>query len=283
MKWPDDLDGWPMAAYSRKVLCRPHRWHVQEAGAGDTLLLLHGAGGATQSWRGIFPLLVKTHHVIAIDLPGQGFTEIGARGRCSLPHMAEDVGALMAQEGWQPKAVIGHSAGAAIALQLALKGQVGHVIGINAALSNFRGVAGWLFPMMAKALAINPLSAKLFSATASASSVRNLITGTGSKLDPEGEDLYLKLIRDSGHVDATLSMMAQWSLDGLTEALSSITPVVDLIVAEGDKAVPPSSSIDASKRLPNAHLHKIPSLGHLAHEEDPDQIVALIERCLRAA
>lgn len=283
MKWPDDLTGWPMADASRKVLCRPHRWHVQEAGAGDTLLLIHGAGGATQSWRGIFPQLAKTHHVVAIDLPGQGFTEIGARGRCGLAHMAQDIAALIAQEGWQPKAIIGHSAGAAIGLKLGLAGRAGHVIGINAALSNFRGVAGWLFPMMAKALAINPLSARLFSASASASSVRNLIGGTGSALTPQGEALYLRLVRDAGHVDATLAMMSQWSLDRLIDELPDIPIRVDLIVASGDKAVPPASSIDAAKILPNAQIHKIDALGHLAHEEDPAQILDVIYRCLQAA
>lgn len=280
MKWPDDLTGWPMADASRKVLCRPHRWHIQDAGTGDTILLLHGAGGATQSWRGIFPKLAETHHVIAIDLPGQGFTEMGARGRCSLPHMAEDIAALFAQEGWQPTTIIGHSAGAAIALQLAHMGLVPHVIGINAALSNFRGVAGWLFPMMAKALALNPLSARLFSAAATPSSVRNLIKGTGSKLDAEGEALYLRLVQDRGHVDATLAMMSQWSLDGLNAALPDITTKVDFIVADGDKAVPPSSSIEAAKRLPNAQTHHVIGLGHLAHEEDPDRIIAMIRACL---
>lgn len=283
MRWPTDLDGWPMSDASRKVLCRPHRWHIQEAGQGDTVLLLHGAGGATQSWRGVFPELAKTHRVIAIDLPGQGFTELGARSRCGLHHMAEDIAALMDQEGWQPRAVIGHSAGAAIALQLALRGKTNHVIGINAALSNFRGVAGWLFPMMAKALALNPLSAKLFSAAATQSSVHNLIKGTGSTLDKEGEGLYLRLVRDVSHVDATLAMMSQWSLDRLSQELPKVPARVDLIVADGDKAVPPTSGIEAAKRLSNAHLHHVKGLGHLAHEEDPDQILDLIHACLQAA
>ena len=283
MKWPNDLDGWPMSDASRKVLCRPHRWHVQEAGTGDTLLLLHGAGGATQSWRHIFPALAQTHHVIAIDLPGQGFTENGARSRCGLHHMAEDIGALCEQEEWAPTAIIGHSAGTAIALQMALLGRTEHVIGINAALSNFRGVAGWLFPMMAKALATNPLSAKVFSATASKTSVRNLIKGTGSKLDTEGEELYLRLTRDSGHVDATLAMMAQWSLDRLSADLGKITARVDLIIADGDKAVPGSSSRDAVEQLSNGTLHQVSGLGHLMHEEDPDQVLGLIRSCLQAA
>lgn len=245
------------------------------------MVLLHGAGGATQSWRGVFPALAKNYHVIAIDLPGQGFTENGARARCGLAQMAADILSLIQQEKWNPVAIVGHSAGAAIALQIALNSQVRHVIGINAALSNFRGVAGWLFPMMAKALAINPLSAKLFSATASASSVRNLIKGTGSTLDEAGEALYLRLTCDANHVDATLAMMAQWSLDGLTERLPDIQAKVDLIVANGDKAVPPSSSLEAAKLLPKASIHHVDSLGHLAHEEDPDLIVKLIRSCLQ--
>lgn len=280
MKWRGDLAGWPMGDLSRKVLCRPHRWHIQEAGEGDIILLLHGAGGATQSWRGIFSHLAQTHRVIAIDLPGQGFTEMGARSRCGLIHMAEDIAALMAQENWHPKTIIGHSAGAALALQLARLGHTSQVIGINAALSNFRGVAGWLFPMMAKALALNPLTARVFSAAATPSSVRNLIKGTGSTLDETGNDLYLRLTRDRGHVDATLSMMSQWSLDGLTAVLPQITAKVDFIVGDGDTAVPPSSSIEAAQTLPNATVHHIPGLGHLAHEEDPDRVMAVLNSCL---
>lgn len=283
MRWPEDLDGWPLSEFSSKRLCRPHRWHIQESGSGDTLLLVHGAGGATQSWRDIFPILAKTHRVIAVDLPGQGFTECGARARCGLRHMAEDLSALVAQEGWAPHAIIGHSAGAAIALQMALNGGVHHVIGLNAALSNFRGVAGWLFPIMAKALALNPLSARMFSAATTPSSIKHLIAGTGSALDEKGQQLYLRLAQDKGHVDATLSMMAQWSLDGLIDVLPNIVAQVDLIVGENDKAVPPSSSIDAASQMARAQVHHVSGLGHLMHEEDPVQLCHIIQGCLHAA
>ena len=60
--------------YSRQVMHRPHRWHIQEAGKGPLLLLIHGAGGATHSFRSLFPLLAQTSRVVAVDLPGQGFT-----------------------------------------------------------------------------------------------------------------------------------------------------------------------------------------------------------------
>ncbi len=278
MRWPQDAKDWPLTAYSRQVLHRPHRWHVQEHGEGPLILLIHGAGGATQSFRGIFPILAQDYHVVAIDLPGQGFTQLGAQQRCGLDHMSEDLLSLCRNQGWAPDIVVGHSAGAAIALrmwELGMRPRRG-IVGLNAALGNFKGVAGWLFPMMAKALAATPFSASVFASTTTRSSVRNLVQGTGSTLDQEGLELYYRLATDRGHVDATLSMMAQWSLDGLLARMGQIDVPVHLITGLGDKAVPPKVSRDAAKILPHATLTELPGLGHLAHEEDPVTLAQLI-------
>lgn len=281
MKWPNDAEGWPLREYSRLVLHKPHRWHVQEAGKGDTLLLIHGAGGATQSWRKLMPILMQTHHVVAVDLPGQGFTQIGAQQRCGLDHMATDLLALVRHEGWTPTAIIGHSAGTAIALrmiELGLRPKV--AIGINAALGNFKGVAGWLFPAMAKLLAITPFSASLFASKATPSSIKNLLSGTGSALDAQGETLYLRLASDKGHVDATLSMMAQWSLDALRMRLGKIDTPVHLITGSNDRAVPPETSVEAASMLANATTKELSGLGHLAHEEDAERVATEIYKVL---
>ena len=64
--------------------------------------------------------------------------------------MSEDLLALCRNQGWVPDIVVGHSAGAAIALrmwELGMQPTTG-IVGINAALGNFKGVAGWLFPIM---------------------------------------------------------------------------------------------------------------------------------------
>jgi len=279
MRWPPPPD-WPMADHSRRVLCRPHRWHVQEAGPADAplILLLHGAGGAAQSWRGVFPLLARTHRVVALDLPGQGFTALGARARTGLAPMAADIATLMRQEGWAPAAVVGHSAGGAIALAMAHDGALpgACIVGINAALQAFDGVAGWLFPVLARALAVTPLTAMAFSATAGTGTVRRLLAGTGSALDDRGVALYRALVGDRGHVDATLSMMAHWSLDGLIAALPDIAHPVTLITGDGDRAVPPATSRDAAARLPGGRHIAVPGLGHLMHEEAPEQVTDLI-------
>lgn len=283
MRWPQDAQGWPMAEHSRVVLHRPHRWHVQEAGTGPTVLLLHGAGGATQSWRGLFPLLEANFHVIAIDLPGQGFSQSGARQRLGLQPMAEDIAGLIHAQGWSLDAIIGHSAGVALALQIAKDGSVGDVpiVGLNGALSPFKGVAGWIFPVMARLLAATPFTADLVAATASSPrSVAKLIAGTGSRLDAEGIGLYQRLVQDRSHVDGTLAMMAQWNLDPLLARLPLIESEVLLLAGSRDGTVPPDTSRRAADRMPNAVFEMIDGLGHLMHEEQPKPIATRIRTFL---
>lgn len=282
MDWNRDLPHWPLNPLSRRIRNRPHDWHVQSSGEGPTLLLLHGAAASTHSWRDLIPALAKDFHVVALDLPGQGFSRAGTRRRLGLTTMSEDIAALCAAEGWHPHAIIGHSAGAALALDLArhmtrADGTPPDVIGINAALDRFEGVAGWLFPVLAKVLALNPLTATAFTLGRNhAGRARRLIESTGSTLDEAGLAYYARLISDRGHVEATLQMMAQWDIDTLLPHLPNITARCLLITGARDTAVSPEVSERAARLLPKAETHRIDGLGHLAHEEDPAAMLDLI-------
>lgn len=287
MDWSRDLQDWPGSAHSAQVDCPPHRWHVQDTGTGPMLLLLHGAGASTHSWRGLMPILAREYRVAAIDLPGQGFTRLGARNRTGLPEMTEDIARLCAQQGWRPQALVGHSAGACIALSLAFtltdpQGRPPAVIGLNAALGRFEGVAGWLFPLLARLLALNPLTALLFSAGPNpAGRAKRLIEGTGSRLDARGLDLYARLLSDRGHVDGTLKMMARWEIGPLLESLPQIPSRTLLLSGTGDRAVPSRVSAAAAGRIPGATHVAIPGAGHLMHEEDPDDFATRIRAWMK--
>jgi magnesium chelatase accessory protein len=275
--WARDGRDWPNRAQSRFVDSRPHRWHVQEAGDGPTLLLLHGAGGATQSWRDVFPALADRFHTIAVDLPGQGFTRCGARNRLSLARMSEDLARLSAHEGWEIDVIVGHSAGAALALDLARRIQPRGVVGINAALGKFDGIAGWLFPLMAKALALNPLAATLLTRMPNGPDrVRELLEATGSDFDPRTLELYVKLASDRSHVSGTIAMMAQWNIDSLLGQIDRIQCPVLLLAGALDGTVPPDVSQTAAARLPYGEARVLPGLGHLMHEEAPELIAGEI-------
>lgn len=279
MRWPPPPD-WPMAVHSRQVACRPHLWHVQEAGQGPLALLLHGAGGATQSWRGLFPLLAARRRVIAIDLPGQGFTRCGARGRLGLDAMAEDIAALARDQGWAPDLILGHSAGGALALRLAM--MPGHasawIVGINAALEEWSGVAGWMMPRAARALAAAPFAGAAISAMiGTPNRVRKLVEGTGSRIDAAGLGFYLRLVRDPAHIDGTLGMMAHWSVSGVNAGLERVAAPVLMLVGSRDLAVPPRIALRTAARLVNGRALEIEGLGHLMHEEDPAAVMRALD------
>lgn len=285
MDWERHGPHWPNRHASRFVACRPHRWHLQEMGTGAPVLLLHGAGASTHSFRDLMPELARDFRVLALDLPGQGFTRPGNRMRLGLDAMAEDIAALMAHEGVAPQALVGHSAGGALALRLAeiLPEPPRAVVGLNAALGKFRGVAGWLFPVMAKVLALNPFTATLFARTASSdASVRALIRSTGSTLDAQGLALYRALLADRAHVDGTLGMMAQWQLDPLLQGLERHTVPTLFLTGARDAAVPPDTSARAAARMAAAEWHDDPTHGHLLHEEAPRATADRIRGFLKA-
>lgn len=279
MDWATDGPTWPNKEYSRFIDVRPHRWHVQEAGTGPTLLLLHGAGGATQTWRWLLPLLAERHHVVAPDLPGQGFSRMGTRQRCTLRLMAEDIAALCRDQGWAPELIVGHSVGGALALELVDHLNPRGVVGINPALGTFEGIAGWLFPMMAKLLSMNPFVPVVFSRmAASERRVAELVASTGSQIDDCGLALYRRLASDKGHVDGTLAMMARWDVEMLAERLPYLDIPALFLVGENDGTVPPRVSGDAAARMRNADYRGFEGRGHLLHEEAPE----LVEQAIKA-
>ena len=185
--WAVDGRDWPNRAHSRFVLSNGLTWHVQEMGEGPVMLLLHGTGASTHSFRDLAPALAGHFHIVMADLPGHGFTQMPSSAGLSLKGMARLVAGLLKTLDLRPEIVVGHSAGAAILIAMTLDGMIEPkaIIAINGAL---RPIAGaHVFSPLAKLLFINPLVPKLFSWRAGdARSVRRLLEGTGSAIDPTG-------------------------------------------------------------------------------------------------
>ncbi len=56
--WERDRGSWPNSGASRFVTAAGIRWHVQQMGSGPALLLVHGTGASTHSWREVLaPIL----------------------------------------------------------------------------------------------------------------------------------------------------------------------------------------------------------------------------------
>ena len=194
--------------------------------------------------------------------------------------MAEGLGALLRTLDVEPTVAVGHSAGAAVAIRMSLDGLVAPrlIVSLNGALMPMRGVAGQLFSPLARLFAGGRLVPRLFAGHAARPGVvERLLRDTGSALDPAGVELYARLVRRPAHVAAALGMMASWDLGPLARDLPRLRSRLVLAAGRRDGTVPPGDARRVKALLPAAEIIYLPRAGHLAHEERPGEVAALIE------
>jgi len=281
-QWSAEGLDWPNRASSRFIDTARIRWHVQVMGTGPVLVLLHGTGAATHSWRDLAPLLAERFTVVAPDLPGHGFTTGRPVGGLAMPAMARAVGELLGTLELAPALVVGHSAGAAIGLRMILDGHArpSAVVGLNPALMPFPGLAAKLFPTLARMLFVNPFAPHVVAGLARGpgDAGRYIQQATGSQIDAAGVGFYRRLFSTSDHVSAALTMMAAWDLDALARDLPRIAVPGLLIHGAADAAISLASVNGAAALIPDSRIELLPRLGHLAHEERPAEIASMIQR-----
>lgn len=284
LDWTAWRGAWPHAAHSRFVHAAGIRWHVQLVGEGPPALLLHGTAGASHSWHSLLPRLATRYTVVALDLPGHGFTGTPAGERLTLPGMAADVRTLLDALALSPRLAIGHSAGAAILLRMALDGalpDLGLLVGLNAAIipppAIYRRLAG-------------PGIARLFTSTRTARVIANvsarlgltdaLLNSTGSRLPATQQACYQALMASDAHINAALTMMAQWDVPALLADVHRLQVPTLLLAGEDDRWIPPRFARAVAEHMPGTRFVTLPGHGHLMHEEAGEQAT---EHLLREA
>lgn len=278
---------WPDRMLSQNVEVQSESgtltYHVQISGEGPDIVLLHGTGASLHSWYRLAPLL-KGFRVIRMDLPGHGWTD-PLPVTAGLNDMSSSIRLLIKKLDLAPVALIGHSAGAAIALDLAAPPalpSIKKVILINAALLEYGGIFQVVFKPLTRFLAQTDFAARMAAGKArQLVAVERLIEGTGSRLPDQDIIYYQHLFTSENHVKQTLRMMADWNLKPLFHKLSKIQIPVYSLTGEDDLSVVPEK---ASKRLAQIRDIKsvcLPELGHLMHEEAPEKCAELILDVLR--
>lgn len=278
-RWDKDGASWPHREASEFVSAGGVAWHLQRYGKGPAIFFLHGAGAASHSWAELGDALKDEFLIVTVDLPGHGFTSTPGAALMSLPGMARAAGALLKSMRIAPHLVVGHSAGAAIMIEMIASGlaKPRAALSINGALAPFGGPAAFIFPAMAKLLALNPFVPVLFAqGAARRERTVALIEGTGSKVSEHMIDCYAMLLNRPGHVAGALKMMANWNVEGLQQKIGLIEAPIVFAAGESDRAVPPSLARAAAQLAPRGAYRSFPGLGHLAHEEDPAAFARLI-------
>jgi magnesium chelatase accessory protein len=71
-------------------------------------------------------------------------------------------------------------------------------------------------------------------------------------------------------------MMANWNLRPIERELPGLPCPLLMIVGARDTTVPPEQAYRVQRNVPGAAVEMLAGLGHLAHEERPDQVAARI-------
>ena len=279
LNWDRDGQDWPNREFSRFIEAAGMRWHVQIMGSGPPILLLHGTGASTHSFGALAPILARDFTIVMPDLPGHGFSQMPPRELLSLPGMSRALMVLLRKLAVSPALCVGHSAGAAVAIQMTLGRMIAPqaLVALNGALLPFGGVAGSLFAPLAKLLFRLPIVTDIFARRAQdPEAVKRLVEQTGSVLDERGIDYYRRLASSPRHVEAALGMMANWDLHGFVRQITRMQVPLTLVVGSRDRTIPPSQALRVKELLPRTKIVTLDGLGHLAHEERPAQCAALI-------
>jgi len=268
-------------AASRKVQCGSLQWNVCTVGSGPICLLIHGTGASVHSWYNLAPLLAAHYTVVMMDLPGHADTRTRKDADLTLEGMASSVFRLIDQENLQAELIVGHSAGAAIMMELCLQNPqcARRLVSINAAVIPLLGVAGYLFSPLARLSANSDWMPRFFSFRAKNDrNIRKLLDSTGSQVDVDSFRRYAELFSNPAHVSGVLRMMANWRLETLNSRLGQLTQPITLIAASNDKTIPLRDTYKLQQLLPadKVRVHVINGRGHLLHEEDPEAVAPLI-------
>lgn len=113
---------------------------VLEGGEGPPIVLLHGPGESAANWRWVIPELVKTHRVIAPDLPAHGRTA-APDGTLDAARVSAWLGELIDHTCAAPPALVGHVLGGALGARFAIHAgdRLGHLVLVDSlGLARFR-------------------------------------------------------------------------------------------------------------------------------------------------
>lgn len=277
---------WPHRQASRSVVVGELAWHVQVMGQGPTVVLLHGTGASAHSWEEIMPRLAEVATVVAPDLPGHGYTRGARVEELNLPRMAADLQALVEALGVAPpRLIVGHSAGAPLAVRWVLDAGLSEtaILGFNPSLvpppPSYDWVAPWLNPIATS----SPVASLLAAIGGPTGLVNQMLSSTGTELPPARRAYYRRLFSDPAHVRGAMGFMAAANLPALLEAGRTLRAPATWVVGAADAWIPePRLREVIGRYFPSATVLRWEG-GHLLHEVEPERAAELVREVLARA
>ncbi len=264
--------------------------HYKEYGSDEpAILLLHGFGASSFSWREVIQPLSSQGRVVAYDRPAFGLTSRPMSGDWqgespySLTFQADLIPVLMDQLGIQKAILVGNSAGGTVALASALKypDRFSGLVLVDAAIytGGGRGNLNWLYQLPQ----VNRLG-PLFVRSLAGEQGTQIITQAWhdpSKITPEIIAGYRKPLQVENWDRALWEFTKASRSGGVEQRLSELKMPVLVVTGDNDRIVPTSQSIRLAQEIPGADLEVFPACGHVPQEECPQAFLAAVNRFIQ--
>jgi pimeloyl-ACP methyl ester carboxylesterase len=240
----------------------------QLAGQGDPVVLLHGWGASSQSLAGVAACLTPLFQVTSVDLPGFGWSQAPPVA-WGVADYADHVRQFLDQVGIAKAALLGHSFGGRIAIQLASchPARVSRLILVASA-----GVRPRRGPRYYARVAITKALRRVLTLPG--------LEGLGSRLLSRwqakvGSRDYLA----AGRLRPTLVKVVN---EDLTPALALIQAPTLLLWGDQDQEVRRPAVDVLAARIPRARLNVFPGAGHFPFQDAPEAFCQAAREFLQA-
>ncbi|MDC0709678.1 alpha/beta fold hydrolase [Stigmatella sp. ncwal1] len=255
---------------------------VLEGGSGPPVVLLHGRGHASPMWFSYLTVLARGRKVLAVDLPGFGLSSFPEmrlrRGEDGVRFFTEPVEELLQVLAPGPLALVGHSLGGLVALELALRGKVPVE---RLVLIDAMGLGPGMTPQARLFFRAGP---ERLARTLGAPLFERLIpppeTPLGRRLGMLGYEL---LAVPEGRAQATRAFNTLVPVVGgvfhRREQLASLSQPVLLVWGEREETLPVSEAVEAAKRIREVRLLRVMA-GHSPHLERPEVVLPALKAFL---
>ncbi|MEX1097711.1 MAG: alpha/beta hydrolase [Planctomycetales bacterium] len=261
--------------------------HAVAPRAGAPLLLVHGFGASTYSWRFLVDELAERHRVIAIDLKGFGDSPKPLDEGYTLRHQIALVETFILEHDLRDLTLVGHSYGGGVSLLTALELQRRKEDRLARLVLIDNVAYPQEFPFFIRALRtplLGPLGAKLLPAKAQARKVLELCYHDPRRITEEQVESYAAPLRTPAGRHAlieTARRVLPPDMDEITAGYKELDVPTLLLWGRHDRVVPLWVGERLHTELPNSKLAIIEDAGHIPQEETPAETLAELREWLR--
>jgi len=248
--------------------------HFTRQGAGEELLLIHGFGSSTYTWRRVVDSLAKDFEADAIDLPGFGLTQ-ALNATPTVEAYVDFINDFMQTLCIDDAVFMGNSFGGEISWRLALKypQRVRALILVDAAGYPHES------PAVFKLLRVPLLGEMIAGVNAKwivRKNLQQVFVADDLVTDAVVDNYYYRLLKEGNR--ETVLARARMKADTLYKTLPQIRQPTLIIWGENDSWIPVEFARCFAADIPRAQLAILPDCGHVPQEEKPEEVAKLVRK-----